>query len=343
MEQYIPYLEAKGVQVVLFPFYSVKSYDILYWKGHTVQKALFILIDFLRRFLLLFRLRHYDKILVQRGIAPLGPAVFEFMIAKLLRKPIIYDFDDAIWMPSEQGTSRAINRIKCYGKVKWICRWAESVVTGNDYLAKYARSYNRNVTVVPTVVDTHRFKPPEHKVPPKRSQRITIGWTGSHTTAKYVKEILPALEQLSKKIDYTFLFISNQPPNYYIPNLKYIPWNSDTEVDDLSTIDIGIMPLVDSQWAKGKCGFKAIQYMALCKPTVVSPVGVNAEIVRHGLDGIHCRSIQDWVKALYLLSNDNHKRVQMGLAARQRIDKVYSVEAQLNRFSRILIGVTRPS
>ncbi|MGN6400929.1 MAG: hypothetical protein ACTHMD_10775, partial [Flavisolibacter sp.] len=197
-EQYFPYLNQAGFDCSTNCFYDEKTFSLLYAPKNKISLAIRMLFCYLRRWVHMFRLGGYDYILIQRGAAPFGPPVFEWVIRYLYRKPIIYDFDDAIWLQPEKKPSRIRQWIKSYAKVGKICSWAQVVVTGNQYLAAYAVKFANNVKVIPTVVDTEKRFTPVNLPPNKKT---IIGWTGSHTTLPYLQHLEPVLAGLQKKYD----------------------------------------------------------------------------------------------------------------------------------------------
>lgn len=328
-EQYFDFLKEKGIEYQLYSFLDNKTWDILYKPGHKVAKVLGILMGFLRRFALMFQLSKYDYVFIHREVTPIGPPIFEWIIAKILNKKIIYDFDDAIWIPNTSATNSIVAGIKWHGKVASICKWAYKVSCGNEYLCNYAREFNSNVVYNPTTIDTvHLHNILSNHVAPKP----VIGWTGTHSTMMYLDEIVPVIEKLNLKYDFDFVVISNKAPDFQLPNLKFVPWNKSTEIADLAQIHIGIMPLTEDAWAKGKCGFKALQYMSLGFPALVSPVGVNSIIVENGKTGFVCNNVDEWEQGLEILLQSAEKRKEFGANARLFIEQNYSVNSNKNNF-----------
>lgn len=334
-EQFIPSFEQAGYACSANCFYDKKTFSQLYSKGSKLKLAGRMLTCFLRRCGHMMKLSQYDCILIQRGAAPFGPPVFEWIIRYIYRKPVIYDFDDAIWLQPEGKASVLAKLVKAYYKVRMICRWSKVTVVGNEYLAQYARQFSRNVVTIPTVVDTDK-----HYVPaPYQSQQTTIGWTGSHTTLPYLESLETVLSKLKERYDFELMVIANKPPTFRQLPFRFIPWSEETEVKMLNTIDIGIMPLPDDEWTKGKCGFKAIQYMALEKPTVASAVGVNMDIIDPGVNGFLSQTDQDWEEHLSALLDNAEKRKQQGAAARAKIVKAYSVRKAVEQWRSVLQSV----
>ncbi|GGF20418.1 glycosyltransferase family 4 protein [Hymenobacter cavernae] len=329
-EQYLDLLAAEGHSYKVAPFVSDSTWAILYKPGHTLAKALGIVGGFLRRIGLLFSVSKYDFVFLHREASPIGPPLFEWVMAKVLGKKIIYDFDDAIWIPNTSEANKIVAGLKWHHKVASICRWAYKVSCGNAYLRDYARQYNANAIVNPTTIDTvHLHNRVRDQQP---AERMVIGWTGTHSTLKYLEQVVPVLAKLEQHYDFEFQVISNQPPNLPLKSLVYRPWRKDTEIEDLLRFHIGLMPLEDDAWAKGKCAFKALQYMALGVPPLVSPVGMNTEVVQDGQNGFVCATAADWEASLEMLLKDASLRVRLGKAARQTVEQRYSVTANWRNF-----------
>ncbi|MCR5887053.1 glycosyltransferase family 4 protein [Hymenobacter sp. J193] len=317
------------------PFLSDYTWSILYKPGHVVSKVAGILAGLFRRLLLLFTVSSYDFVFIHREAAPIGPPVFEWIIAKVLQKKIIYDFDDAIWMKDPAGEQTFISRLKWQQKVGQICRWAYKVSCGNAYLRDYALQFNAHSFINPTTLDTENL---HNRI---RDQylpgRPIIGWTGTHTTLRHLDLIWPVLERLEQEgYDFEFRVISNQGPEYAgLRNFRFTPWNKETEIADLSQFNLGLMPLVDDPWARGKCAFKALQYMSLGMPALVSPVGMNTEVVQDGQNGFVCDTPEQWYNALRELLASQDLRATQGTAARRTIVERYSVVSNKENFLRL--------
>jgi glycosyltransferase involved in cell wall biosynthesis len=328
-EHYLPLLKARGYGCRVASFIDRPTWDILYKKGHTLKKTGGILKGFIKRFILLFAVPRYDVVFVHREATPIGPAWFEWMVAKLFRKKLIYDFDDAIWIPVVSPNNTPIKWLRNFGKVQAICRLASMVVAGNDFLADYARQYNPSVTVIPTVVDTESV---HNRIKNQDEEPVRIGWTGTFSTLFYLKEIIPVLQKIQETEAVSFVVIADKDPALPLKYYQFIPWEKEKETDQLLMFHAGLMPLEDTELAKGKCGFKAIQYMALGLPALVSPVGVNTSIVDHGVNGFICNTAGDWEKYILQLINDDRLRERMGRNARDKIARSYSVNGTADRF-----------
>lgn len=159
-----------------------------------------------------------------------------------------------------------------------------------------------------------------------------IGWTGTHSTIKYLDILLPVIRRLEREFTFRFMVIADKDPRLSLKSYEFRQWNKDREIEDLLEFNIGVMPLSDDPWAKGKCGFKALQYMALGIPAVVSPVGVNALIVEGGVGGYICNSEESWYGSLKKLLTQEDLRNEMGLKARKKVESFYSVESNKKNF-----------
>lgn len=330
-EQYLTALTAVGHQYRLAPFLSAATWSIIYKPGHVVAKTRGILGGFARRTILLWQVPAYDFVFIHREAAPLGPPVFEWIISRVLGKKIIYDFDDAIWLTNTSEANKLAAGLKWHHKVADICRWAYKNSCGNAYLAAYARQFNPRSLVNPTTIDTEHL---HNKVRDQTANgRLVIGWTGTHSTLKYLDQIVPVLAKLEAEgLDFEFRVISNQPPELALRSLVFLPWRKDTEIADLLGFHVGLMPLEDDQWAQGKCAFKALQYMALGIPALVSPVGMNSEVVQDGYNGYICATATDWEVRLRQLLAGFQLRQQLGRNARATVEARYSVHANKKNF-----------
>lgn len=327
--QYLSELRDAGYHVETHPYLSDKAWAILYRPGRFFRKFLSIAKGYLKRILLLRRAGRFDYVFIHREVAPLGPPLLEWVLIKVLRKKVIFDFDDAIWLPNYSESNRFFSFLKAYGKTAWICRWAWKLSCGNEYLCAYGRQYNQRVVYNPTTIDTEHY---HNRVQTHLNSKLIIGWTGSHSTIRYLKVILPVLEKLEEKLDFEFHVISDIAPDFKLKSLRFIRWQKDREIEDLLAFNIGIMPLVSDAWSSGKCGFKALQYMALGIPAVVSPVGVNTRIVDHGVNGFVCEGSDEWYQALERLLQDRSLLQKMAESTRRKIVEHYSVLSNRNNF-----------
>ncbi|MCF3109933.1 glycosyltransferase [Niabella sp. CC-SYL272] len=331
VEQFFPLLRENAISYDICPFLDVNTWRLLYKNSSSIRKVWGILSGYVNRWLVFFRLHRYSLVFIHREAAPLGPPLFEWLIAKVWRKKMIYDFDDAIWIPNTSAENKPMNALKSFWKVPLICKYATIVFGGNDFLCEFAKeSGARRVLYLPTVVDTEgRYGKTKSK---KRDSGITIGWTGSHSTLKYLNLIVPVLKRLETEYEFRFVVIADKNPAIPLKNYMFIPWNVSTEIEDLEKMDIGLMPLTNDKWSEGKCGFKLIQYMALGIASVASPVGVNKIIITDGHDGFLCEDPDEWHTALKELILNADLRRSICENGRKRIEQKYSIISQKNVF-----------
>tara|TARA_R110002072_G_scaffold20688_4_gene74884 strand:+ start:42760 stop:43830 length:1071 start_codon:yes stop_codon:yes gene_type:complete len=331
-EQYFDFLKKQGYETEMHSFLNQKTWNSLYNHGSFFAKASGIIGSFWRRKLLMFSIRKFDYIYIHREASMIGPPIFEWFIAKVLRRKYIYDYDDAIWLTNYSEQNAKFQKLKAYGKVKKIIKWADVVTTGNSFLQEFGKKYNQNVLVIPTTIDLKK----SHNQPTNHSHfPVNIGWTGSHTTMSYLDSLIPVLQELEKENDFTFTIISNEKPTFKLNSLRFIKWKKETEIQDLSSINIGIMPLSDNEWAKGKCGFKALQYMSLEIPALASPIGVNTEIIEDGKNGYLCATSEEWKEKLSILLKNQQLREQIGKEGYDTVRKKYSVEANCGSYLKL--------
>lgn len=330
-EQYLRHLSEKGFQTVIKPFFSENTYHTLYQNGNLLSKIYGIAGSYFNRLLLLFHMHSFILVFIHREATPLGPPWVEWMIAKVFRKKIIYDFDDAIWLTDKDTESAWARFFRWRGKVASLCKWSWKVSCGNKYLAQYARQFSNMVVINPTTIDPKNIHVPTGET--YGDEHVTIGWTGSHSTLKYLETIVPVMQALERKHKQVqFLVIADRDPALPLQRYRFVKWRKESEISDLAAIDIGIMPMPDDAWTRGKCGFKALQYMALQIPAVISPVGVNKEIVESGVEGFLCESPDQWFGTLEHLIVDPERRKEMGSKGRQKVIESYSLDSNSANF-----------
>ena len=317
-EHYLPYLSNLNIRYQYRTFINKNDYPYIYKRGLILKKILIILKGLVNRFFLLFTIPNYDFIYIHREAAPIGPPIFEWVTSKFFNKKIIYDFDDSIWIRQASEVNPFAAPLKCSWKVTKIISWSWKVSVGNQFLKNFALAFNQNVCIIPTVVDTenvHTFQ----KQRVKKNRKI-VGWTGTFSNFNNFSLVLPAIKRIQNEFNIQFFIIADKDPKLIELEYHYIPWNKKTEINDLRKLDIGIMPLLDGEVQRGKCGFKAIQYMAIGIPPVISPVGVNTEIVKDGENGFLAQSSDDWYIKIKILLENNEIYNSISLKARKTIE-----------------------
>jgi glycosyltransferase involved in cell wall biosynthesis len=336
-EQYLDALRARGVDVHFSGLVDAQSARILYSPGNILRKAALTLRSILVRLIQIPSFRTYDTIFVQRQALFVGGPFIE-RLARAFRARLIYDFDDAVWINDASTFNSRFGWLKNTSKVPRIIAMSNLVIAGNRYLADFALQRNSNVVIVPTTIDTDTYVP---RMTPQGDGPVTIGWSGSFSTIEHFKTVVPVLRRIQSKYGDRVRFRVIGDGSYRNEELAIsgIPWNAATEIEDLRTIDIGLMPLPNDEWVRGKCGLKGLQYMALGIPTVMSPVGVNGEIIQHGKNGFLAGRDDEWVEVLSTLIEDPVLRADIGAAGRHRVVEAYSVNAWREKFCDLVIEV----
>jgi glycosyltransferase involved in cell wall biosynthesis len=252
----------------------------------------------------------------------------------------VFDFDDAIFLPSVSDANKLIAVLKQPGKVATIIRHADHVIAGNDYLATYARRFNDAVTTIPTCVDTTKFMPSSSAGGGNGTRAAAapvIGWIGSPTTASYIRGLIPVLRRVNERHPF-LLRVSGTGDAFDVPGVptESVPWALDREVDLFRGCDVGVYPLNDDEWSKGKCGFKAIEFMACGVPVVAAGVGVNREIIQDGVNGFLASSEDEWVDKVGRLLADRELRCRFADAGRRTVEQRYSLLVNAPKVAAVL-------
>ena len=331
IEQWKPHLEAEGISVDLRPFADAGLLRVLHQRGHLPAKSFGMLKAFAGRARDAVDLRGYDAVLVHRAAALAGPALIERLAART--RPLIFDFDDAIYRLHSSDANRWTSRLKFPGKTATLCRVSRHVVAGNDYLGEYARRFNANVTVIPSSIDTDSYRP---RTRSSRDGRLLMGWMGSSTSQTYLEMFAPVLKRVLDGQPLELLVVSDREP--VLPGVphRWRAWSRERETADLEEFDIGIMPMPDDEWARGKCSMKALQYMGMGVPAVCSAVGANKEVVEHGRNGFLAETPDDWRTAIETLIRDPALRQRMGEAGRRTVEARYSMRASAALFADVV-------
>lgn len=322
IEQWEPILRGQGVDITYAPFETERLRSILYKGGNILGKVGGVLSSMNRRMSELKSLGEFDLVYVFREAALLGPPWLERKIAGS-GVPMIFDFDDAVFFSYKSPSNGYLSYLKFPTKIAEICRLSKYVMAGNEFLAEYARESNKNVTIVPTTIDTDKYKFVEGV---GGAETVTIGWSGSFSTIQHLDTIRDILQELARTEKFCLRVIGT--PIYKISGVdtEATQWRSETELDDLRHIDIGLMPLPDDNWSKGKCGLKALQYMALGIPTICSPVGVNSTIIRDGENGFLAGDRAEWIGKIKQLIHSAELRRKLGKAGRLTVEREYSAK-----------------
>ena len=327
-EQYIKYLEAAGFECVYSPLIATKEEDIALYNSQSLfDKAKIFAKGFARRLNDVLRAPNFDIIFVYREAFMTGSVFFEKLLKKSGAK-IILDFDDAIWLSTVSEANKSLQWLKKPEKVNDIIRLSDLVIVGNAYLAEYAGKFSNNVMVFPSTIDLDYYKIPQ-RAEYKTIGKVVIGWSGSHTTVEHFETIIPVLKTLKAKYGDTIEFVVYGDPHYKNAELgiQGLAWSFDTEVATVAAFDIGIMPLPNDQWSKGKCAMKGLMYMGLQVPAVLSGVGMNNDVIDNGKNGFLANTEDEWIEKLSLLIESPALRNELGKAGRLTIEQRFSAQA----------------
>jgi glycosyltransferase involved in cell wall biosynthesis len=333
--QFLPYLERAGFSCTVRPFASRNLHRAIQ-QERLASKLLLTPLGYLRRALDLPAISQYDMVVVHRGVFPFPWPTLEKVFIRRNAKAI-FDFDDAIHVGHQDvGATKypLIYKLKYGPGVNEMLRHSTHVIAGNRTLADHALQFNSQVSVIPTVVDLGQYI---YQPPRTSSDVLTIGWVGSRSTSPYLLELEPVLQRLSDAYPgrIRFQIYGHSERHLNLPNFSSLPFSLGTEIADLRNIDIGIMPVPDNDWTRGKCAFKAIQYMALGIPSVVSPVGVAAELVENSVNGFWARTPREWFDTLSLLVRDAQLRRRLSEAGRRTVESRYSLQAWAPKMSEL--------
>ncbi|NWF90909.1 MAG: glycosyltransferase family 4 protein [Ignavibacteriaceae bacterium] len=317
--QFFPYLINNGFSIQVEPLLGDNYIRYLYLKSPL--PFFNILYSYFKRVYFLLNRNQFDLIWLQQEAFPWIPAWFENKLIKS-KIPLVVDYDDAFFHRYDLNSSGAV-RFLLGSKIDSVMGLADCVIVGNSYLADRAKkSGSKKIEILPTVVDLTKY--------PYRNQFekefITLGWIGSPSTAKYLKSIEHSLRIISEDKRIKIVLVGSGNVDLHGINFTVKEWNESTEVEEIQKFDIGIMPLLDTPWEKGKCGFKLIQYMASVKPVIASPVGVNVKIVNNGVNGFLAKDSSEWVNFVNILKSDFNLRMNMGLAGRKIVESSFSLE-----------------
>jgi glycosyltransferase involved in cell wall biosynthesis len=328
--QYLPYLGRAGFDCEVRPLFSDKYLAFKLDRGQTSYVE--VVAAGVRRLAALVGITRFAVVVIHMEAMPYLPPFFERALVRM-RVPYVYDFDDASFHLYDRSKWSIVRRMLS-SKIARIIEGAALVVAGNEYLAEYAVGFNKKVEIVPTVVDVDRFKP---RAEGRNRERVVIGWIGSPSTADYVVERRRVWQRINSDGRSTMRLIGAGRLTPSGVNAEVRPWREEREIADIQDFDIGIMPLSDDPWARGKSGFKLIEYLACGVPVVASPVGANCRIVVPDTNGFLCDTDDEWVEKLRLLIADAERRRRMGINGRQLVCRDWSLQRYAPKLTQLII------
>lgn len=330
--KYVRHISEKEIDFDIFPPTDPTTYQRFFVPWEKWGQYRYFILVFLGRFRAIWRSPKYDAVFVQREILSeffYDPPFFIFALW-LLNRNIIYDVDDAIWIfppHSVRSASRMLNTLTRW-RFYWNVRLSKGVIVSTEYISDYVKKINRNVKVVPTLVDVEDFPVREHT----ESGPVIIGWTGGPGNLVFLKSVEKPLAGLALKYPIKLRVISSRTIVMDGIDVDFVPWDKATEATYISSFDIGIMPLPENDYTKGKGGFKILEYMAAGLPSVISPVGVNAHIIQNNTNGFFAKDDQEWVDTLSTLIEDASLRKKMGTEARAFVSGHYDYKIWVDIF-----------
>jgi len=326
--QYLPYLNSHGFEIKTASLFNDDYIRDLYCGKRSIAN---ILQCYIARTGAMLGTKRFDLIWLEKEMLPWLPAWFELGLFRH-DAPVVVDYDDAVFHRYDQHKSPVVRRL-LGEKLDAVMRKADLVIVGNDYLGDRARKAGaRRVELLPSVVDASKYSVKS----PSPENPVTIGWIGSPSTAKFLRPVASALEEMAVSRGARIVAVGANPGQLDSLPAEIRPWHEESEVAEIQAFDIGIMPLPDEPFERGKCGYKLIQYMACGKPVVASPVGVNSVIVRDGVEGLLPFSFSQWGEALGRLCDNPSLRERLGAAGRKRIEENYSLQSSAPRLEELL-------
>lgn len=333
-EQYLDYFRKNGITVELSSFMTPEFRKIIYKRGHFFKKVFFTILGYLRRFRDVFRAKDFDIIYLHLEAAPFGPPIFEYIFYKM-KKPVIYDIDDVVYLPHSSRANPLARFLRSYGKIRRIMRMSAHIIVVTRYLEEFSRKYNRNVTYISPTINTEKYfvkdKDPNNKV--------CIGWTGSHSTSEYLLLIENVLRRISQNYDVRIKVIGDGGFKIDGLRIEAKAWSLKEEVSDIQDIDIGLYPLPKNEWIMGKGGLKPLQYMGMGIPPVCSRIGAVLDFIQDGVNGFLADSEDEWVEKISRLIEDFDLRRKIGLAARKTVEGDFSIAVNAPEYLKIIKGV----
>jgi len=338
--------EKKGIDMTIKPFFS-ESY---FTSTNKIAKIFVVLKSYFHRFSILINLlifkKKYELLLIEYELFPYFPTIFEYLLKKRDIKYIV-DYDDAAFHKYDMNynsIARPILKFFLENKIAKVIQYADSVIICNDYLEQYAQKYNHTIFRLPTVVLLDKYKR-EMENFIKENNIFTIGWIGSQTTSVYILEILPAIEKFISKypkvkfdlVGFDKNLLTKEKIKKY--NLNIIKWKEEYEIKNILNFDIGIMPLHNNPWSKGKCGFKLVQYMSCKKPVIASPVGINCSLVKDTENGFLVKNLNEWFDAFEKLYIDERLRLQMAKNNLKKIEDEFNYTKNCQQYIQLIKNI----
>lgn len=334
-EQYYLFFEKAGFEITTSSFVDEQFWKIIYNEGNFLLKAIYTLIGYCRRLKDLILIRKYDVVYVHLWVTPLGATFFEWLFV-LFAKKMVYDIDDLIFLGHTSDANKKSKFLKGKAKAIYLMKKADHVITCTPMLDEFVRKYNTHTTDISSTINTDTYLP---KTNYELKQKVVLGWSGSHSTSKFLHLLDAVLLDLKNELDFELLVIGDA--DFKIDGLLItaIEWKAATEVEELSKIDIGLYPLPDEPWVYGKSGLKALQYMALGIPTIATAIGANFRVISSEENGLLVKTDAEWKAAILRLVRDKTFRERIGKQGRMHVENNFSLHANKDKYLEILTKV----
>jgi L-malate glycosyltransferase len=336
-EQYYPYFKEAGYELKTSSFIDEEFWEIVYKPGNRLLKFYYTIKAYFRRLSDLIKIGQFDIVYIHLWVTPFGFPIFEWLVCSL-NKRIIYDIDDLIYLGGTSKANTAIKYFKGNTKPKFLIKRAKHVIVCTPILNDFAKKYNINTTDISSTIDTDVYKLKSNY---EINEKLIIGWSGSHSTSKYLYLLQDILLQLRSKVDFKLFVIGDSNFNIDGLDVEAIEWERETEVENLLKIDIGLYPLPDEEWVYGKSGLKALQYMALGIPTLATAIGANFRVIEDGVSGflIPLDEHEKWKDKIIQLANNIDLRRSIGEMARKKVVSQYSIQSNKDSYLEIFKNI----
>ncbi|MES2376879.1 MAG: glycosyltransferase family 4 protein [Bacteroidota bacterium] len=326
-EQYYTELGKMGYEITDRPFISTQFWKIVYKKGFYLKKIFYTIIAYFKRYTLLTTLSKYDIVYVHLWGTPFGTPLYEYLLCKFSKK-LVYDIDDLVYKGNSSPNNKYVSILKSGSKVNFLMKHADEVLVSTDKLLDYTRQFTHKVSLIPATIDVKKYDLKSIN----KSDAVVVGWSGSHTTSKYVHILDNVFKKLASAHNIKIMIMGDPAFTMDSVNIELVQWSAEKEIEYLQLFDIGIHPVPDEEWVYGKSGGKLVQYMAAGIPIVASAIGPNFKVIKNEFNGFLVNSEEEWLNKLELLIINEALRKQMGVNSRHHAETFFSVETNLKHY-----------
>ena len=333
-EQYFDAFRENGYDITVSSFMTPAFQNIVYKKGMLFKKIGWTLYGYAKRIKDLFRIRKYDLVYVFLWVAPFRPPVFE-RLTRALAKKMVYDIDDLVFLNPPSTSNPFVHYLRSPRNHIYLMKHADHVITYTPYLDQFVRKYNDKTTDISSTINTETYQP---KTDYSIKDKLVIGWSGSHSTSKYLHLLDRVFQELAREYDFKLMVMGD--PGFQLDgvSVESIPWKEEYEIDVITQFDIGVYPLPREEWVLGKSGLKALQYMALGVPTIATGFGTIYRIIEDGENGFLVSTEEEWKERIIELIKDENLRRRLGEAGVKTVEQYYSINANKGRYLSVLNG-----